>query len=259
MRCAYKTKIVQAGEMIFGVSYAEFKQPGAKGRRGKFRLTSEVQEKLNERNSRMQLTWRLHANFDRTSFSVDPTYSDACYPADKKRFEQDIKNYLDRVGRIYKKAGVEFKWICIRAYGEEKGRLHLHFIFSGGVDVKLIKDAWGMGRLNYRELEFDEMGVVDLSQYLGGQKNFGARRWTCSRNCRKPVEKVDRNLWSAKKLRMIAETSDCHEMFAGMYPGYWLSERPQVRQNPVNGSWYMTFVMYQPDGKNLASYARRGK
>ncbi len=259
MRCAYKTKIVQAGEMIFGASYAEYRQPGAKGRRGKFRPTSETQERLNERNSRMQLTYVMHENFDNTSVEVDVTFADAYYPDTEKKFENEIRNFRERVKPLYDKAGVEFKWVCIRAYGEEKGRLHLHFVFPGGVDKDAIKAKWGKGRANYRTLEFDEMGVVDLSQYLGGQKNAGSRRWTCSRNCRKPIEKVDRNLWSAKKLRMIAETSDVHKMFAEMYPGYWLSERPQVRQNPVNGSWYMTFVMYQPDGKNLASYARRGK
>lgn len=261
MNCRYKTKIVKAGEMIFGVSYAEFGQPGVKGRRGKFRPTSEVQERLNERNSRMQLTYMIHENFDKTSISVDVSFSDRYLPETDAEFRREIRNYLKRVEKLYIRAGKEFRWICIRAFGEEKGRLHLHFVFSGGVDEKAIKAKWGRGRVNYKQLEFDEMGVVDLSQYLGGQKTAGARRWTCSRNCRKPVEKVDRNLWSSKKLRMIAETSGTNrqQMFAEMYPGYWLSEQPRVVQNPVNGSWYMTFVMYQPDGKNLAEYARRGK
>ena len=257
MQCAYRCKIVQAGEMQFGVVYAEYRKAGS--RRGKFRPTSEVQEMLNERNSRNALMWRIHANFDKTAFTVDPTYSDDCYPEDEKRFTADVRNYLGRVKKIYDAAGVEFKWVCIKAYGEEKGRLHIHFVFSGGVDKDLVKAAWGMGRLNYKVLEFDELGVVDLSRYIFDQRHFGSRRWTCSRNCRKPVEKVDRNRWSAKKLRMLAETANPHQAFADMYPGYWLGEYPQVHQNPVNGSWYMTFVMYQPSGKNLSKYARRGK
>lgn len=255
MQCRYKGKIVSAGEMLFGVVYGTYRKAGA--RRGKFRESSDVQKKLNERHSREYLTWLIHENFDRNACSFDPTYSDECYPDSKERFEKDIRNYIQRVARLYKKAGCEFKWICIRAYGEEKGRLHLHFIFSGGVSKDEIKAAWGMGRLNYKELEFDECGVVDLSAYIADQRHAGARRWSGSRNLKKPEEKTDRNQWSKADLCDIDDAGSPHKFFADRYPGYYLSEFPQIMKNPVNGTYYMTFVMYKPDGANLAKYARR--
>ena len=255
MQCRYKGKVVCAGDMLFGVVYGTYRKAGA--RRGKFRESSDVQKKLNDRHSREYLTWLIHENFDKNSFGFDPTYSDDCYPENEARFNKDIRNYIARVARIYKKAKKEFRWICIRAYGEENRRLHLHFIFSGGISKDEIKAAWGMGRLNYKELEFDECGVIDLSEYIADQRNVGARRWSGSRNLRKPDERADKNQWSKHDLSEINDMGNPHKYFTDKYPGYWLSEFPKIVKNPINGSYYMTFVMYKPDGANLSRYSRR--
>ena len=255
MQCRYKEKLIYAGDMIFGAVYPTYRKAGK--RRGKFRETSEFQKKLNDRHARDALTWTIHANFDSSAVAFSPTYSDDCYPEDETQFNRDARNFVSRVGRLYKKAGKEFRYVIIRAYGEEHGRLHLHFIFSGGVSYAEIKRAWGLGRCNYKQLEFDECGVVDLSAYLSDQRHVGARRWSGSRNLVKPIERTNVHTYTAAEIKEIAESGNPHKHFADNYAGYYLSEFPEIERNPINAGVYMTFVMYKPDGKNLAHYARR--
>lgn len=255
MQCRYKERLIYAGDMIFAVVYPTYRKGGK--RRGRFRETSDIQKKLNERKALDSLTWTIHANFDKSSVVFSPTYADGCYPDDEAQFNRDARNFIARVSRLYRRAGKEFKYIIIRAYGEEHGRLHLHFIFSGGVDYSKIKEAWGMGRCNYKQLEFNECGVVDLSKYLFDQRHVGARRWSGSRNLIKPVERINVHTYSKAEITEIAESGNPHKHFADNYPGYYLSEFPEIYKNPINAGYYMTFTMYKPDGKNLAHYARR--
>lgn len=251
----YKEQLIYAGEMIFAAVFPTYRKPGL--RRGRYKETSEIQALLNERHARERLTWLIHANFDKKSTSVTLTYSDGWYPENEKRFEKDISNYIARLKRLYKKAGVEFKYIVIKAFGE-LGRCHLHLIVSGGVSREVLESAWKYGRSNTRRLEFDECGVIDLSAYLAGQRNVNKHRWSGSRNLVKPQEKVNEHRYSAKMLKEIMEAGNPQKFFSEVYEGYWLSEFPTIVQNSVNGSYYMTFVLYKPDGENLEEYAKRG-
>lgn len=254
MQCKYKEKLVYAGDMIFGVVYGTFRKAGK--RRGKFKETSDVQAALNERHAREYLTWLIHANFDRHDMAVSLTYDDGCYPETEERFEKDIRNYIARVKRLYKKAGAEFKYIIIKAFGES-GRCHLHIIMSGGVDRDTVEAAWEYGRTNADRLQFNVCGVIDLSQYLGNQRKAGKRRWSGSKNLIKPAEKVNEHRYSKRELKEIMDAGSPHKYFAEKYEGYWLSEFPEVKRNAINGSYYMTFVLYKPDSVNLEKYARQ--
>lgn len=254
MQCRYKEKLVYAGDMIFGVVYGTFRKAGK--RRGKFRETSDIQAKNNARRAENKLTELIHANFDRHSVAVSLTYDDGWYPETEERFEKDIRNYIARIKRLYKKAGAECKYIVIKAFGEG-GRCHLHIIMSGGVDRDSIESAWEYGRTNADRLQFNACGVVDLSRYLADQRHAGKRRWSGSKNLVKPVETVNEHRYSKRELKEIMDSGNPHKFFADRYEGYWLSEFPEVKKNAINGSYYMTFVMYKPDSDNLEKYARR--
>ena len=254
MQCRYREKLVYAGDMIFGTVYATYRKSGS--RRGRFKETSEVQAKNNEKRSLEYLAWLLHTNFDKSGFAVHPTYENDVYPENEARFKKDMRNYLSRLKRIYDKAGRELKYIVIYAFSET-GRLHFHLIVSGGVDRSAIEDCWGLGRINADRLQFNECGVVDLSRYVFSQRHAGKRRWTASRNLKKPVERVNDYNYAARDLKEVKNSPQPHKFFADKYPGYWLSEFPRVEKNGVNGSYYMTFVMYKPNSQNLERYARR--
>ena len=267
MQCRYREKAFVCGDMLFVSVIPTWRQTGR--RRGRFRPTSEDQKRLNEKYSMLRLQMLVHENFDRNDFRLDLTYSDRYLPADEEQFVRDYKNFIARVRRLYQRAGVEFKYIVVPAYSGD-GRPHVHLIVKGGVKYDDVAECWGMGRVNFDRLEFDECGVIDLSFYYGSQKKAGKtdtiherakgqRRWSGSRNLRKPVERTDVHTYARHELEMLADagTVKRHTFFSLAYPGYWLSEQPRLRFNDVNKAWYMDAVLYRPDSQNLATYARR--
>ena len=255
MQCRYKEKLIYAGDMIFGVVYPVFRKSGA--RRGRFKETSEIQKKLNERKSTERLTWLIHANFGKGDLALHLTYGDGCVPESEEAFERDVKNYIRRISRLYKKAGICLKYVYVTEYSET-GRAHVHMILSGGVDRDVLEGAWGMGRCNADRLQFNECGIVDLAKYITkSERAKYRRRYVTSRNLCKPVEKTNVHQWSRKQLTEVDEVGNPHKRFADLYPGYWLSEFPKVEKNGVNGGMYMQFVLYKPDGENLTWYRKR--
>ena len=253
----YTAKTTECREnYIFGVVYAQHPVPGV--RRNRWQPSSEVQVKLNERRAVNRFSWLVHHNFDSSAICLHPTYRDDCLPEDEARFKKDIRNYIARVGRLYKKRGIEFKWIYSACYSES-GRPHLHMIFSGGVIREEVEALWYFGRTNADRLQFDECGVMDLSRYLVGQRHENAQRWSGSRNLVQPPEKTDKHNWSKKQLSALKDMgyAEVHEFFNDLHPGFWLSEPPSLRVNPVDGSLYLEYQMYNPDSGNLEPYARR--
>lgn len=257
MQCRYREKAEIAGDMIFGAVFAVWRKAGA--RRGKFRPSSATQQALNERHAREKMNWMIHANFDSSSYIMHPTYDAEHLPETAERFEADLRNLIGRARRLYARHDAELKWLAVRAFGEESGRPHLHVYFSGGVPWEELKALWKMGRVNADQLEFDECGVTDSAAYTFDQRHAGKRRWTGSRNLVQPQEKTDVSRYSKAAMEDLSEMgmADVHREFARRYPGYWLAEAPEIRRNGVDGSWYMTYVLYRPDSENLMPHIRK--
>lgn len=268
MQCRYREKVYVCGDMAFVSVIPTWRQ--ARKRRGRFRPTSEDQKRLNEKYAMLRLQMTVQENFTKADCRLDLTYSDRYLPADEEQFVRDYKNFMARLRRLYRNAGIELRYVIIPAYSYE-GRPHVHLFITGGVKYKDIRECWSMGRIDLDPLEFDECGVIDLSFYYGSQKKAGKtapiherakgqRRWSGSRNLRRPVERVDVHTWARHELEMLADagTVKRHTFFSFAYPGYWLSEMPSIRFNDVNKAWYLDAVLYKPDSPNLASYARRG-
>lgn len=259
MQHRYTGRLTMAGDWMSGVVYVTFNDPTKeKKRRGKkWRESDETRKKLNERHAREKFSMLVHNNFDRTSIVIHPTFDDDNVPSSEAEFRKKIRNYIAKLRRLFKKHGVVFKWIYSACLGNENSRPHLHIIVSGGVSRDEIEDAWEYGRVNSDRLQFNECGVIDLTTYIEGNRHASARRWSGSRNLVKPVEKNDKVAWSRKKLKYLMETGQAHKFFADTYPGYWLSEPPTIFKNPINGTYYMTFLMYKPDSENLEGYVRK--
>jgi len=265
MQCRYRERLIIAGDWIFGEVHPEWRPAGK--RRGKFRATSEMQARLNERRSALQMTALAHENFGKTDYNLNLTFRDGCCPADRDELERVIRNFVARIRRIYRRAGIELRYIIERGFSG-MGRPHAHIYLTGGIPREEIEAAWGLGYANCRGLEFTETGITDLSAYIAGQKREGKtdaehvrmkgeRRWTGSRNLRRPVERTNVSRYSREAMEEIADAGNPHSFFARRYPGYWLAEFPDVRQNPVTHGWECTFMLYRPDSAQLASYARR--
>lgn len=268
MQCRYREHAYFCGDMIFLSVVPEWRKSGS--RRGKFRPTSEDQKRLNEKYAILRLLLIIHENFTKHDLRFDLTYNDRYLPEDEEQADRDYKSFIRKLRRLYRKKGIEFKYVVIPAY-TEKGRPHFHLIIPGGVSYEELHKLWGMGRTRRENLEFDECGIVDLGFYFGGQKKAGKtqpiherakgeRRWIGSRNLKKPVEKTNVHTYARHELEMLSDAGVAkrHYFFSLAYPGYWLSEQPSIHYNPINRAYYMDAVLYRPDSGNLADYARRG-
>ena len=265
MQCRYKEKIMICGDFIYGEVHPTWRAAGK--RHGKFRETTETQQRLNDRRAELWLSAVAHTNFTGADYALHLTYADGMLPEDEEGFERDIRNFMARLRRLYRKAGIELKYIIVRSWSG-KGRPHLHLILSGGVNRDRIEDCWGKGRANCDRLEFTETGIADLSAYIFTQRTKGKvcldhirrkgeRRWSGSRNLKKPTERTNLTRYSKAAMEEIADASSPHRIFAGRYPGYWLAEYPDIRQNPVTHAWELSFMLYRPDSGVLEKYARR--
>lgn len=261
MQCRYKEKIVKAGDMIFGLVYPEYRKAGK--RRGPFRETSEVQARNNERRSLEMHRWIVHANFTREDYFLTPTFDDDNLPDTKRDFDREIRNFVCRLKRLYKKSGVELKYYIERVFGEGV-RPHFHVYLTGGVSRDLIEETWGRGYCNTKRLQFTECGIVDLTVYAGTQKSGegkprrrkGEKRYSGSRNLKKPAERTNVTRYSKAAVEEIADSGNPQGIFAARYKGYWLAEFPVVTRNPVTHGWWMSFVLYKPFSENLEPFIR---
>lgn len=254
MQCRYREKLIYAGDMMWGVIYPTYRKAGA--RRGKFRTTTEVQQKLNEKRSRERLTYLVHANFNRNDYALHLTYENANLPETEGDVERDVKNYIRRLKRIYKRANAELKYIYVIEYSE-RGRAHVHMIVNKGADRDAVENAWGRGRCNADRLQFNECGVVDLTRYITKSARDGQHKYCTSKNLKQPIEKTNVHTWSKKQLTELDECAvGAQETLSKIYPGFWLSELPEIQKNGLNAGMYMTFTMFNPQGENLVWYRR---
>ncbi len=228
--------------------------PVARSRSRKKKPTSEVQQKLNEHNAEQKLIRILNANFTSEDIEIHLTFRDENLPENEEEAARDIQNFLRRVKRARKKAGLdELKYVCITEGGDEGKRYHYHVTMNGGLDRDLLEKLWGYGYANSRRLQFNENGVEGLARYVTKQfrdkKESGEtifrKRWTASKNLVIPPPKDRDGRLSEKRVRKFATAEIPNgAVLEALYPGYkFASLRPF--HNEVNGGYYLCVRMYK--------------
>lgn len=198
------------------------KKPRTRGKRA--RPTKPAQEKLNQKNQERYSHMLILENFTNCDHALHLTYSNANLPATLKDAEQDLKNYIRRLKRLYKSKGVEFK-----AYYRtvSAGRYHHHLIVSGGVDRDLIEKAWGLGACNADRLQFSEQGLVGLTNYIVRQKSSEAepvkRSFGATRNLKKPSPPKVKAI-SKKNFNGLWDDFESRDLWEKRYSDYYLVE-----------------------------------
>lgn len=250
-RYYYREKKFLCGNYMDIQIYPVF--PTARGRSpNKRKPTSETQAKLNAENAERKLLRLVHTNFADKDYEITLTYDNVNMPTDIDAAKKDIQNFFRRAKRLYSKSDIELKYIWIMEEGEKSGRIHFHTFMSGGVDRTELELLWGMGYANSRALQFNEEGVAGLVHYLMKNK-VTYRRWSCSKNLKKPKEKqndyrVTRT--KAKQIHDIAEQGGaCY--IKTIYPDwdnkleeYDISE-VQSQKNGFNGDYYILLRLYK--------------
>ena len=161
-------------------------------------LSTERQQRINYRNAVDKAAMLMANNFTEGDFYLTVTYDEDHRPAKEETLERvnkDIRNFLDKLKRRYKKRGVEFKSVCIpeNISGAGKGRPHFHVLIPQlpGLEHrrKVFSELWGKGNVKVDEYGGTLTDARRLSGYFLKQdkKERGARLRT-SQNLKRPKE-----------------------------------------------------------------------
>lgn len=215
---------------IFPVSRKEVKQTRA----AKRKESEPKQKNLNCKNSKKYLRRLVHNNFTDEDVVIHLTYTNKTLPKSEEEAKNDVGNYIRRVNYRMKKRGLpNVKYIAILEYEDAEGkkniRLHHHVLISGDIDRDELEDIWKKGRANADRLKADENGYEDLVNYITKDPK-GKKRWTSSRNLKKPVPNVSDYKYTNKRVREIANAPEDRTLFEKFYPEHILN-RCQVSVN----------------------------
>lgn len=236
------------GDYMDGDVYPVY-QPAGK-RRARCRPTSAVQQKLNLRNAQKKLTRLIHANFGTDDVALHLTYGRGLEPESREAAKRELRNFLRRLQRRYRKAGLDFKYVSCTEYGRRGGRCHHHLILTGGVSRDEMERLWGNGYANSKRLQFGPDGLTALAAYITKDRTF-YKRWNGSRNLIQPVPQVRDGAVSMEELermRDAIESKNAWRYFERLYPGFELTEAVCTK-NGVNRGWYIHFEMRRRPAK----------
>lgn len=243
------------GDYMDADIYPVFQSVGK--RRSKCNPTSEIQEKLNQRNAEKKLTRLIHTNFTEEDIALHLTYRDGCVPNTPEEAQKDLYNFIRRIKRRYKKIEIDFKYISCTEYGKSNGRVHHHLIASGGLDRDLVEKLWGRGYANSKRLQFEDNGVAGLAHYVAKDKNF-YKRWNQSKNLIQPEPFVRDAAISQKELSVMEnaiESKKAWQYFSALYPEFTLTDAAASR-NAVNKGTYIHYEMRKTKGKDNGNRTR---
>ena len=217
MRCRYKEVTYISGKYTETYVYPVFK--ASKGRRGKYRPTGDAQAALNAENSRRRLKRLIECNFTDADVMLTLSYRDAELPEDDRGCLRDWNNFKRRVQRRRARKGLpDLKAICIPEKGKKNGRYHFHIILNGGLSVSDLRDVWGKGYVRIDPLEFGDVGMKGLANYLDKCPLLTKKYLRCG-DLKEPEVVEREGKISAARVRELYGLTDCPEEFQTQYPG----------------------------------------
>ena len=167
--------------------------------------TPEEMEKINERNVIKKLRRKIHANFEPEDLFLTLTYRRESRPTPEGA-KKELKKYLSRVRRAYRKQGQELRYIVVTEYMNKA--IHHHIVLNDlpdGSGGKLNSRLWGKGGTHCEYL-YEDGQYEMLASYLVKETNKNFRqpgnpakcRYSCSRNLvdpKKETKILKRDKW----------------------------------------------------------------
>jgi len=158
-------------------------------RRAKFRPTKDCQRRINERDAQRKLQRLILANF-----TTEDIETELIYPGEAAAEEatEDLRKFMRQLRMIYRAAGSELKYIYL--WDQEKKSVRLIFN-TGPLGRDDLARLWGHGGAYSNRLRLDETWLDGLAASLTarsrtGQRQPGKRRWSPSRNLKRPEPEI---------------------------------------------------------------------
>lgn len=219
------TQTWKAGDVLEVEIFPVWNTQGMDGlRAARKNVTRQAQQKLNRRNAQKKLGRLLNANFTQKDLHVTLTYKGQA--PGHEQAKKDMQNFIRRVKRLRKKAGLEdLKYVYVLEWEDDpdkqQRRIHLHVVMNGGLDRAAIEECWQKGWANADRLQPGDEGLIPLAKYLTKSPK-GARSWTASRNLKR-VEPT-RSYSKISRRRALAAArqldTDGKSILEKVYPGY---------------------------------------
>lgn len=172
-------------------------------RRQKINATPDAIKKQNEKMAESELRMTIDNNFKRNDYYITLTYKEQ---PSWEQAKKDIRNFIRRLQRAYKKAGKELKYIYV---AEGKRRIHFHLLINReiGLYTEDIEKLWTSGMHKLVLYRGQAEDAIRLASYFVKEKRacyyekneVFKRRYTSSKNLVKPqvkVETLKSNNWS---------------------------------------------------------------
>ena len=241
----YMPKTIEV-EKVYRDNYGA---PGEK-RKGKSKRTPEDIKRQNEWIAERNLRRTINLNFGEDDWHVILTYEKDNRPQNAKEARKHIKYFMDKVRKLFRKAGQTFKFVGAFGIGS-RGAPHFHIIINNFVDnntsaSKILRDCWKYGRVKLMSL--DDIGdYKELANYIIKQskdtfREEGAvfkQRYTCSRNLIKPEPEIkELNRYWSKHTREITIDNELIEQ------GWYLDPDTIVDDiNPITLRHYQYYTL----------------
>ena len=248
VQCLYRTtttksRNIKSGTVLLEAQvYPSFDKPGEMPKTKQKRETRPSQSNLNDKNARRYLIRLANINFGKGDIWATFGWDDEHKPDDMDQAQKDVRNFIRRINRRRKKAGLEnIKYIYIIA-ADEHTRPHFHILMTGdGVDRDELEELWGKcDRPNTRRIKPDDNFIITgLATYISNNPH-GTKRWCPSKNLEKPKE-PDRSYSKFKRPKvekMVRDHETLKEEMEKTYPGFKFLDA-EVKHNGVTAAFYI--------------------
>ena len=212
----------------------------------------EKNRKAYEKRRKKEFTRLAHCNFTENDYAVHFTYSSDNLPGSLEEAEKQARNYIRRLSYKRKKKGLDdIKYLLVTEYGQsEEGlnHVHHHMIINGGLTRDEIEDTWSIrkksiGYVNTRRLQFDkDTGLKDLCAYLM-KKPEGKRKWTGSKNLKRPEIHTNYYKYSRRKVKNIIKNGiDDRSLWESIYSKYTFKSASHIYNDYLGDLLYINFI-----------------
>lgn len=231
---------------------------GAKGekRSPKRKRTPEETKAVNQANKEKRVRHLIKGNFKTGDYFVTMNFGDEYIgrSIDSLR-KKEIRNFLSRMRREYKKAEIPFKFIIRMELGARKKRPHIHIIMNRIPDLDLIvKRHWIYGgkQVPHFELMTDDPETpMKLADYI--TKPTREQEIEADAICDGDMSKLmdyscSRNLSRPKPKKTIIRTRTMHSVFnRELIPtaGFYIDKNPKTLKRGINPYTGLSYLYYQ--------------
>lgn len=171
-------------------------------RAGREKESPEDLKRRNARRRERETALRIAHNFREGDPYLTLTYDEEHLPKGEGREERarkDLRNFLLRLARRYRRAGKALRYVATPENVAEKkrGRPHFHVLLpallEGATDRELeriFSEVWKLGRVHVRQYGGEIRDAARLAAYFGKESRAdGGARIRFSANCGRPTVK----------------------------------------------------------------------